>query len=1054
MQYYLLVKKMKLYLVVFGVVSFLTGGAASAKPAMLIALVTQKQAVPITGIITDEAGKPLIGVTVKVKGTGIGQTTDAEGRFKINAPSANSTLVISYVGFASQEFPLDGRTDVTIQLRPAATGALNEVVVVGYGSQRRATVTGAISSVNAATVTALPVAGIDQALQGRVAGLNVTNNGSPGNAPLVTIRGISSISFASDPLYVVDGFPLTTNLTQYDAKDIERVDVLKDASTAAIYGSRATNGVIIITTKKGSRNGKVNVTLDSYAGIQSPIKKLDLLNTQQYLQYANNLGVAAGIDRFKPANFNAPIYAGASQTYAQTNTDWQDEYFKKNTLLTGTNVGLSGGNEVSRFYSSAGYFKQDGIAQALNFERLNYRINSDHIISKVFTFGQNLYTSVGHQRYDPTTGNRTPLTNVIRMQPYIPVYDPTKVGGFQGPISSFDGADPVNPVETALIGINRLNTFNLLGSAYVDVNLASWLKFRSTFGVNYVNNSTYNYTPIFFDGGTGIATSASVAYRRQSYLIKLFTQQLTFDKTFDKHHVAATAVYETQDLNYNDQTESGNQATNLIKTLGGATNISAFNGVQTNFLVSYVGRFNYDYAGKYLLQASIRRDGFSIWAPNNKYANFPAASIGWKLDQEDFLKNNKTISELKLRASYGLTGINSSSIGNYPYLSPVQVNAALYPINNNLPGSPNSSYTNGITNPNLVWEKTKQLNIGADLGFLNNRFTVTAEYFKRQTDNLIITVPTPTSFGFVGVGSLANAGAMRNTGVELQLGYHKTTGDFKYDITGLASAIRNKVLNLYTSSASIPSGNDADFGGGDAFTNTRIGESIQYFYGWVADGIFQNAAQVAASPTQTNAAAGDIKFKDISGPNGTPDGVIDNFDRTNIGSFLPKFTYSLNYSASYKNFDAAVFFQGVQGNKILNAERIILEGMPRLFNAGVNVLNAWTPSNTGTDMPRAINGDPNRNGRLSTRWIEDGSYLRLKNVIIGYTLPAATLTSLTNSTIKRFRVFVSSTNLLTFTGYKGYDPEIGSKNGTLTNGVDFGQYPSARSFQFGIQAGF
>jgi TonB-linked SusC/RagA family outer membrane protein len=1053
MQYYLLVKKMKLYLMLSGLISFLSLTAASAKPVALPALVNVEKAVPVTGVITDEAGKALIGVSVKVKGTNVGQTTDENGRFRINAPTANSTLVISYVGYASQEVPLDGRTDITVQLKQAATGSLSEVVVVGYGSQRRATVTGAISSVNAATVTALPVAGIDQALQGRVAGLNVTNNGSPGSAPLVTIRGISSVSFASDPLYVVDGFPLTTSLQQYDAKDIERVDVLKDASTAAIYGSRATNGVIIVTTKKGSRNGKLNVTFDSYAGIQSPIKKLDLLNTQQYLQYATNLGVIGSIDRFKPANFNAPIYAGASQTYAQTNTDWQDEYFIKNALLTGGNVGLSGGNEVSRFHTSAGYFKQNGIAQALNFERLNYRINSDHIISKVFTFGQNLYTSVSHQRYDPTlAANRTSIVNLIRMPPYIPVYDPTKVGGFQGPISSFDGSDPINPIETALIGDNRINSFNLLGSAYLDVNILSSLKFRSTFGVNYLNNSTYNYTPIFFDGGTGVSTSAAVGYRRQSTLVKLFTQQLNYDKTFDKHHIGATAVFETQSLNYNNQTETGNQSTNLIKTLTGATNIGADNSVETNFLTSYVGRINYDYAGKYLFQASIRRDGLSIWAPGKKYANFPAASIGWKIDQEDFLKSSKTISELKLRASYGVTGINPNSLGNYPYLAPVQANNAVYPFGNAL--TPNSSYTDGITNPNLEWEKTKQLNIGVDFGILNNKFTLTAEFFKRQTDNLMIVVPTASSLGYLSAGSLDNAGGMRNTGVELQLGYHKTNGDFKYDITGLVSAIRNKVLFLNTASASIPSGSDPDLGGGDAFTNTRAGESVQYFYGWVTDGIFQNAAQVASSPIQTNAAPGDIKFKDLSGPNGVPDGVIDNFDRTRLGSFLPNFTYSLNYSASYKNFDASIFFQGVQGNEILNTPRILLEGMSRLFNAGTNVLNAWTPSNTSTDMPRAINGDPNRNGRISSRWIEDGSYLRLKNVILGYTLPSTALTSVSGSTIKRLRLFVSATNLITFTGYKGYDPEIGSKNGTLTNGVDFGQYPSARSFQFGIQAGF
>jgi len=1053
MQYYLLVKKMKIYLVLIGAISFLHA-AASAKPMAIKVLENVKKAIPVTGVVTDDSGKALAGVSVKVKGTGIGQVTDEQGRFRINAPSANSVLVISYVGFATQEIPLNGLTELTVQLKQAASGALNEVVVVGYGSQRRATVTGAISSVSAATVTALPVAGIDQALQGRVAGLNVTNNGSPGSAPLVTIRGISSVSFASDPLYVVDGFPLTTGLQQYDAKDIERVDVLKDASTAAIYGSRATNGVIIVTTKKGSRNGNLNVTFDSYAGVQSPIKKLDLLNTQQYLQYATNLGVIGSIDRFKSANFNAPIYAGASQTYAQTNTDWQDEYFIKNALLTGGNIGLSGGNEVSRFHTSAGYFKQNGIAQALNFERLNYRINSDHIISKVFTFGQNLYTSVSHQRYDPTlTANRTAIVNLIRMPPYIPVYDPTKIGGFQGPITSFDGSDPINPIETALIGDNRINSFNLLGSAYLDVNILSSLKFRSTFGVNYLNNSTYNYTPIFFDGGTGVSTTAPVSYRRQSTLVKLFTQQLNYDKTFDKHHVGATAVFETQSLNYNNQIETGNQPTNLIKTLTGASNINADNSVETNFLVSYVGRINYDYAGKYLFQASIRRDGLSIWAPGKKYANFPAASIGWKLDQEDFLKSSKTISELKLRASYGLTGINPNSLGNYPYLAPVQANGAIFPYVGS-DNRPNSSFVNGITNANLEWEKTKQLNVGVDFGVLNNKFTLTAEFFKRQTDNLMLVVPTANSIGYLGTGTLDNVGGMRNTGVELQLGYHKNTGDFKYDITGLISAIRNKVLFLNSPSASIPSGSDPDLGGGDAFTNTRAGESVQYFYGWITDGIFQNAAQVASSPIQSNAAPGDIKFKDLSGPNGVPDGVIDNFDRTKLGSFLPNFTYSLNYSASYKNFDASVFFQGVQGNEILNTPRIIMEGMSRLFNAGTNVLNAWTPSNTNTDMPRATTGDLNRNARISSRWIEDGSYLRLKNVILGYTLPTTTLTSLSGSTIKRLRVFVSSTNLLTFTGYKGYDPEIGSKNGTLTNGVDFGQYPSARSFQFGIQAGF
>lgn len=1016
------------------------------------------QAITVTGTVTDDAGVPVIGASVTIKGGAVAVSTDKNGAFKINVPDGGAILVFRYLGFLTQEITVGSNTVINVQLKTDSK-SLNEVVVVGYGSQKKSTLTGAITSLNARTINALPVASVEQALQGRVAGLNVTNNGAPGTQPIVTIRGISSINFASDPLYVIDGFP-TGNLSSFDSKDIESVEVLKDASAAAIYGSRATNGVILITTKKGARTGKIEVSLDAYAGIQSPSKKLDLLNTNQYVQYATVLDGAAGLPpRLSPANFNKPIYAGASQTYAQTNTDWQDAYFKRNALITSNNVSIAGGNDVSRFFTSAGYFKQDGIAQALNYERYNYRINSDHKISKVFTFGENVYTAVSNQHYDATQGNRTQLTNVVRMLPYIPLHDPTTNGGFQGPISSFDGSDPTNPVESALIGSNTIKTIKILGTAYLDANITSWLKFRSTFGIDYTNGYTQNYTPIYNDGGTLSATSAAIANQRVSSTTKLYTQQLSFDKTFGLHHVAATAVYEQQGLTYTTETSSGNQATNLVKTLNGASNVAANNINESNLLQSYVGRVNYDFAGKYLLSASIRRDGLSIWAPNHKYANFPSASIGWKIDQEDFLKGSETVSELKLRAGYGSTGIPPGGLGNYPYLSPVRSNLAFYPIGNVAPGGGNASYTNGLTNLNLSWEKTKQLNIGVDLGLYNNKITVVGEFFKRKTENLMLTIPTAPSQGYQGIGTLDNIGTMQNTGVEFQLGYHKRDGAFKWDVTGLLSVIRNKVLTLNSPTATIQSGNDADFGGGDPFTQTIAGQPVQSFYGWVTDGIFQNAAQIAASPTQANAAPGDIKFKDISGPQGKPDGVIDSYDRTYIGSFLPKFTYSLNYTANYKNFDVAIFFQGVQGNKILNAEKIILEGMPRLFNAGTQVLNAWTPSNTNTTIPRAIAGDPNRNGRLSTRWIEDGSYLRLKNVIIGYSLPPSVLRSFANNSISRLKFYVSGQNLVTFTKYKGFDPEVGNKNqntsgGNLTNGVDFGQYPVARSFQFGIQAGF
>jgi TonB-linked SusC/RagA family outer membrane protein len=1020
---------------------------------------------PITGKVTNDNGDPLAGVSVVVKGTAKGTSTNGNGVFTINVDPGD-VLEFSMVGYKVYSVKVGDQKTLTIQLQ-AGNLSLSEIVVVGYGTQKRSTLTGAVASVSSKTINELPVASIDQALQGRVSGLNVTNNGSPGTPPIVAIRGISSINYATDPLYVIDGFP-TGNLANFDAKDVESVEVLKDASAAAIYGSRATNGVIIITTKKGRRDSRMQVSLDSYVGIQSPAKKISLLNTNQYLQYERALNGAAGIARppaLDPANMSKPIYPGAKQTFAQTNTDWQDEYFVRNALITQHNLALSGGNAQSRFYTSAGYFKQDGIAQALSYERGNFRINSEHNAGKLVTFGENLLISYGNQHFEGTGGNRSPLTNVVRMQPYLPDRDPTnKQGGFRGPQNSYDGADPTNPVEQALMGYNTIHTLKTLGTAFAEVSFAPWLKFRSTFGVDYTNAYQQQYIPIYNDGGTLSASSASIKNQRQIYTTMLFTQQLTFDKTFGSHHINAVGVFERQGQKYTLETASGNQSTNAVQTLNGATNISANSRYEENLIISYVGRLTYDYAGKYMLSASIRRDGLSVWAPGHKWENFPSASVGWKIDQESFMSTVKAVSELKLRAGYGLTGLNAalgpvgangSAIGNYPWEVAVQANQALYPFGNSL-NNGSASFYNQLPNPLIHWETTKQLNIGLDLGLFNNTVTLTAEYFRRKTDNLILNIPTPPSFGFGGTGVNANSATMQNKGFEFQAGYHQRQGEFKWDLTGLVSIIRNKILKLNTPTASIVAGGDADFGGGGPITYTVAGQPVQSFYGWVTDGIFQSDADVAKGPIQSpgsnpakSTAPGDIRFKDLNGS-----GKITDSDRTFLGSYLPKFTYSLNYSASYKNFDLTIFLQGVQGNKVFNAERIIVEGMARLFNSGTNVLRAWTPSNTHTDIPRAISGDPNQNVRPSNRWVEDGSYLRLKNLMLGYTIPARTLQSLTKGAITRFRVYVSSQNLATITKYKGWDPEVGTRRTSLTNGIDYGQYPSARSYQVGVQVGF
>ncbi|MCO5946424.1 SusC/RagA family TonB-linked outer membrane protein [Mucilaginibacter flavidus] len=1003
----------------------------------------------ITGKVTDEDGLPLPGVTVRIKGTSTAVGTDVSGAFRIEVPNEQAVLVFSFVGYASKDEAVSGKSVINVALK-SDSKSLNEVVVVGYGTQKRANVTGAVSSVSGKTLTELPVSGVDQALQGRVAGLTVTNNGSPGTAPVVQVRGVSSIGYGGDPLYIIDG--VAGSIGGLDAQEIQSVDVLKDASSAAIYGSRGTNGVILITTKKGSRNNKAQVSISSYGGFQQVTKRYDLLNTNQYLQYERALDGSAGIGlppRLQSANFNLPIYAGSTQTFAQTNTDWQSAYFQKGAIQQ-HDVTISGGNDVSRFFTSGGYFDQDGITVGTFYTRKNFRMNSDHNVNKFVTIGETFNVSSTRQRFGIPPGNRTPLTNVIRMQPYIPVYNPNNQGGYFGPQNSFDGADPVNPVEQALINDNRNYGFGIHGNLFLTVKFTPWLKFNSTYGIDYGTNRQEQYTPIYNDGGTSSSPLASITENVGSGTTTLYTEQLTFDKTFaKKHHVSAVAVYEAQTNRGDSHNSFGNQNNNTIKTLQNATNITTNYTYGTNVLTSYVGRVSYDYAGKYLLSGSVRQDGLSVWAPGHKYEWFPAASVGWKVDQEDFMKGMTSISELKLRAGYGRTGINGTVLGNYPYVSNVSAGGTTYPFNNLATGANqgNGSYYGGLSNPQLHWEITNSTNIGVDLGLFQNAFTLSAEVYDRKTDNLILGVPVPPSYG-VG-GPLANVGSMDNKGIELTAGYHKTAGDFRYDITGVFSLDRNKVTSLTGSAnGSISAGQDADFGNG-VITNTVPGQSIQYFYGYVVEGIFQSASDVSGHATQTNAAPGDIKFKDVN-----QDGVIDARDRVNLGSYLPKFSYSLNYSASYKNFDMTAFFQGVYGNKIFNAEKVILEGMARLFNSDVHVLNAWTPSNTNTNIPRAISGDPNSNLRVSSRWIESGSYLRLKNLQIGYSFPTGWLKNATDNNVSKVRIYLSGANIFTVTKYTGLDPEVGSKNGTLTNGIDYGQYPQPRTLLVGLQATF
>ncbi len=1025
----------------------------SALSLFLLITITASAQRKITGKVTDSNGNPVPNASVVVKGTSVGTVTENDGSYSLTVPASGKILVFSSLNQAPLEVTIGNETTISPSLKPVEA-VLTDVVVVGYGTQKRSKITGAVSSVSGKTLNELPAVSVAQSLQGRVPGLTVTNNGSPGTEPIVRIRGISSITYASNPLYVVDGFP-TGDLATIDTRDIESVDVLKDASAAAIYGSRATNGVIMITTKKGKRDGKLHVSLDSYYGTQEVTKRLSLLNTQQFMQYALAYR-GSQVPRLTDPTINQPIYTGATQTYGQTNTNWQDAYFKQGNM-TQHNIGLSGGNDVSRFYASAGFTDQSGIAPHVGYKRYNFRINSEHTISKNVTFGQNLYISYGDQAYDNNeTGTRTNLINVIKMMPHIPVHDPTSTDGFRGVNSVLDGGDPTNPIEDATVkNPGNRTTVKMLGTAYLDVTFTKWLKFRSTLGLDYANGLDYRFSPIFNDNGTVAGSSASqatITNNRSVSTVQLYTQQLTFDKAFGDHHVNVVAVYEYQNQKTRQENESGNQASNELQTLNNASNVSAQTLIGKNALISYLGRINYDFKGRYLISGAVRRDGLSVWAPGKKWATFPSGSVGWRVDQGTFMRGVSKISELKLRAGYGITGLNGTILGNTPWLVGVNANSAYYPFGNSLNSGPASSIQ-ALGNKDLEWEKTKQINIGLDLGLLNNAVTISAEYFKRNTDNLILAVPLPPSLGYLTSTVNENVASMQNSGFELQLGYNDRKGDFKWNVSGNISFITNKVLALAAGVPNIEAGSDVDLSEGYNITNTAVGHPIQSFYGWQVEGIFQSADEVTKHATQTAATApGDLKFKDING-----DGKIDNNDRTFLGSFIPDYSYSFNLGASYKNFDVSVFFQGVQGNKIYNATRGATEGMVRFFNAGTQVLDAWTPTHTNTNIPRAVSSDPNQNARTSTRFLEDGSYLRLKNIMIGYNMPEKSLQSLLKGAVKSFRFYISAQNVLTFTKYTGYDPEVGNLapgSSSLTNGIDYAVYPQPKAYQVGIQANF
>lgn len=1017
------------------------------------------QNIQISGTVSDNTGQPLPGVNIVVEGTSTGTITDVDGNYSLEAPS-DGALEFNFIGFASQTIQINGRSEINVVLEPTDV-SLQEVVVVGYGTQRRENLTGSVTDVRAERMENKPVSSLSSALQGEAAGVSIVNSGGPGQEPVVRIRGVGSVNLSSDPLYVVDGMPVGS-IEGLDPNSIQSVSILKDASSAAIYGSRAANGVLLITTKKGNRDEDISINVDASRGTQQMWKTLDLMNREQYMDFATEYLTNAGSElpeRF--SNMDDPIYPGATQTFAETDTDWQDELFRS-APISKINVDLAGGTEKFRFFTSYGFIDQEGIMVGTDYKRHSATLNTEFKINDFLTIGESITGSYGIRNNEKESGGRTMIKHIVNQIPYIPARVPKGTEGYEHgyrTTAPVDDTDPENPLRIAEQDKNIYKRANIIGNAYAEISLTDWLTFKSVFGMEYTGDQTIIDNPQYKDDYNE-REFHELEDNRFKFYSRIYTNQLTFDKSFNKHDINAVAVAEEQITEGSRLIGRGDHTTNLLNQLDGSQNQSVAGNLDETTLISYTGRINYSYADKYLLSASFRRDGSSKFAPGNKWGNFPGASIGWVLSEESFMQNVDFISNLKLRASYGKVGNNN--VGSYAWQSTISQNTwAVF--NNNAEGNP-GAYYGSLPNEELEWEITTMQNIGFDLSLMDYSVTFSAEYFKREVDNLLIQKNLPASLGYID-NPWTNVGGMENSGLEFNAGYHKRKGEFQFSVTANLGTIKNEVTDLdgktYDAEAVT-----SDYGGG-TITRTQEGESIQSFYGYVVDGIFQSQSEIDAlnqtAEQQFNAgnvnkqyyqndatSPGDIKFKDLDG-----NGIVDENDRTVIGNYLPDFSYGLNFSGSYKNFDVSMQIQGVYGNEIYSGTKVLTQGMMRLFNQDVAVLDAWTPENTDTNIPRAINADPNNNARTSTRFIEDGSYMRIKNLTIGYNFSDNVLSGISGNSVKGLKLYFTAQNLLTLTDYYGYDPEIASRGGnTLLHGADFGQYPQPRTFLFGIKATF
>ncbi|MDR8394082.1 TonB-dependent receptor [Aliifodinibius sp. S!AR15-10] len=990
----------------------------------------KKEAVEqVSGTVTDaETADPMPGVNISVKGTNTGTSTGANGGFSLNVSSLSDTLVFSFIGYQTTEIAINGRTSIDVAMQPVAISG-EEVVVVGYGQQQRRDITSSISSVSAEDIANEPAQQVAQSLQGKVSGVQITqNSGNPGSDFMMRVRGVGSVNDRStQPLYVVDGNPMA-DPNDISPSQVQSIEVLKSASATAIYGARGANGVVLITTK-GGRDGNIQFDLDIYNGVKYG-RRVPLTNARDYAMLYNEAETNSG----NPPIFDNPDSFGEG-------TDWQDVAYRTGQTRN-VNMSISGGNENSTYFFSGQYETEDGVVRTTNFDRVSLRLNSQHDITPFITIGENISFSRSKSRGMGLYSTGGFFNRGIARDPTVPVKNPDGSWGqlprgsnleaqFQREEDQDDGTE--RPVLT--------------GSGFIEITPLDNLTFRSQYNFVYGSSLSRSFNPTYFISTTDQNELSSISRSESNWNNWNLENTVNYQNTIGRHNFEALVGITAQET----FTESWSASADALpansdqfkglRYLGLAESGQDVGGSGGGFaMLSYLGRINYDYNDRYLATINYRVDGSSKFGQNNQYGYFPSFSLGWRLSSEPFMQDLDFINNLLIRGGWGQIG-NQNSLPNYAYTSSV-TRGMNYTFNDNwIPGQA----PEGSGNPDLKWESIQETNIGFSFTGFNNTINVDFDYYNKITTDMLLQVPVVAYSGIVEP-AFRNGGEILNEGVELSVGYQRTTpGDFYYSVNANVSYNRNELTEL-TAQTSTILGGWVSFIGDNYLTRATVGNPIGIFYGYESDGIFQNQAEVDNHATQPNAAPGDLRFKDLDG-----NGVIDDQDQTVIGNPWPDYTFGLSANFAYKNFDLNLGFTGQLGNDIFAAWKWTWYG-GNWFNYHEDALGRWTGEETSNDIPRLHINDPNNNLRNSSWYVEDGSYLRLNNLQLGYSVPQSV------ANIRELRVFVTATNVFTITGYPGQDPELGTTDDVpfdapLMVGIDAGHYAVPRTYTIGVNIG-